>query len=178
MKKLLMMLAVAACMTGSVAHADETMPTPTPTPQIVDIKIIVTPTPPPPVDNREIHYNEHNISQKAIDELASIFWADCNNDEEKMCVAAVAVNRLIHGKPFGDNIEDILAATSEWNHGHISDRNREKAVRYLNKALTQFADGEYAGLKIPSGAVYISRDDSSNKLVFYNILMQEVYRLK
>ena len=177
MKKLFLMLAVAACMTGSVAQAEESNPMPTPTPEMVDIKIIVTPTPPPPVDNREIHYIEHDISSKAIDELASIFWADCNTDEEKMCVAAVAVNRLNHGMPFGTNIEDILSAESEWNHGHISDRNREKAVRYLNKALTQFVDGEYAGLKIPSTAVYISRDKSSHKLVFYNIDMKEIYRL-
>lgn len=176
----LLCLALAAVATMSAtARADDGLdPLPTPMPQVVDIIMIVTPTPPPPVDTREIHYIEHSISQKAIDEMAAIFWADCNTDLEKQCFAAVAVNRMVHGDPFDSTLEEVLSAKGEFNHGHISDRNREKAKRFLNFALTQYVDGEYAGLQVPSSAVYVSRDDSSNKLVFYNINWQEVYRLK
>lgn len=179
MKKFaLLFLALAAVATVSAtAKADDGQDhLPTATPQVVDIKIIVTPTPPPPVLER--HYIEHDISQEAIDEMASIFWADCNTDEEKMCFAAVAVNRWLHGVPFGNTLEDVLSAKGEFNHGHISDRNREKAKRYLNMALTQYVDDLYAGIKVPRGAVYVSRDDSSNKLVFRNINWQEIFRLK
>lgn len=175
------MAALAVALTGLATDAkadDGQNPMPTPTPEIVDIIMIVTPTPPPPVDTREVHYIEHNISKKVIDEMAAIFWADCNSDAEKLCVAAVAVNRWLHGDPFDDNLEDILSAESEWNHGHISDRNRDKAERFLNRALTQYVDGLWSGINIPSSAVYISRDDSSNKLVFYDINFREVYRMK
>lgn len=82
------------------------------------------------------------------------------------------------GIPFGDTLEGILEARSEWNHGHVSDRNREKAEQYLNMALTQYVDGDYAGLAIPSTAVYISRDSTTRKLVLYDINFDEVYRIK
>ena len=181
MKKFaLLCLALAAVATVSAtARAEESLdPMPTATPQVVDIVMIVTPTPPPPVDTREIHYIEHSISQKAIDEMASIFWQNCNTDLEKQCYAAVAVNRVLHGNPFNDTLEEVLSAKGEFEHGHISDRNREKAKRFLNFALTQYVDDLYAGLQVPSSAVYVSRDDSSNKLVFYDINWKEVYRLK
>lgn len=181
MKKFaLLCLALAAVATMSAtARADDGQdPMPTATPQVVDIKMVVTPTPMPPVDTREIHYIEHSISKKAIDEMASIFWADCNSDIEKQYIAAVVVNRMLHGDPFDDTLEEVLSAKGEFNHGHISDRNRDKAKRYLNFALTQYVDGEYAGFYLPSTAVYVSRDDSSNKLVFYDITWKEVYRLK
>lgn len=181
MKKLVLFcvaLAAVASMSATALADDGQDPMPTPTPQVVDIRIIVTPTPPPPVDTREVHYIEHSISQKAIDEMASIFWQCCNTDLEKQCYAAVVVNRMVHGSPFDDTLEDVLSAKGEFEHGHISDRNREKAKRYLNYALTQFVDDKYAGIQVPSSAVYVSRDDSSNKLVFYNINWQEVYRLK
>ena len=172
---LLCMMLVTLFATTVSAKADE-LPPPTPTPEIIVFKSVPKPTPTPPV--REIHYTEHEISQEVIDEQASIYWKDCNTDEEKLAFSAVAVNRLVYGEPFDDNLEDILKAKSEWNHGHISDRNRDKAKRYLNMALTQYVDGDYAGILIPSGAVYVGRDDSSNKLVFYNINWEEVYRLK
>ena len=145
--------------------------------QVINISVIAQPTPTPPVDTREVHYNEHDLSSKIIDEMASIFWADCNNDTEKKYYAAVVVNRMNHGAPFDTTLEGVLSAKGEFNHGRISDRNREKARRFLNIALTQFSDNMYAGLKIPSNAVYVSRDDATNKLVFYNIAWNEVYRL-
>lgn len=177
MKKIaLLCLALAAASVGTTkAKADE-MPQPTPTPEIIVFELVPEPTPAPP--KREVHYADHNLSQDVIDEQASIFWADCNDDQEKLCFAAVAVNRLVHGDPFGTDLEDILSAESEWNHGRISDRNRDKAERFLNMALTQFVDGDYAGILVPPGAVYVSRDDSSGKLVFYSINFEELYRLE
>lgn len=181
MKKfVLLCLALAAVATVSAtARADDGQnPLPTSTPQVVDIIMIVTPTPQPPVDTREIHYIEHSISQKSIDEMASIFWQNCNTDLEKQCYAVVAVSRMLHGSPFDDTLEEVLSAKGEFEHGHISDRNRDKAKRFLNFALTQYVDNQFAGLYVPSSAVYVSRDDSSDKLVFYDINWKEVYRLK
>lgn len=174
MKKLVLLglaLVAETAMTAT-ARADEA---PTPTPEVIFFEAIPTPTPEPP--QRGVHYNEHEISAEAIDEMASIFWADCNTDEEKLCFAAVAVNRLVYGDPFGDTLEGVLSAKGEFNHGHISDKNREKAKRFLNMALTQYVDGEYAGLLIPSIAVYIGRDKETRKLVLYDIDFTEVYRM-
>ena len=178
MKKLrvyLAMLPLFAAITvqcGATALAEDE-PQPTPAVEWIFLEAIPTATPTPPV--REIHYREHPLTQDEIDEMAAIFWEDCNTDEEKLCYAAVAVNRLVHGAPFGDDLNSILKAKSEWNHGKVSDRNRKKAERYLNMALTQFVDGEYAGILVPPGAVYVSRE--SGKLVFYNANFEEAYRL-
>ena len=96
---------LAVCLTASLAlsataRADEN-PAPIPTPQVVVFELVPTPTPvmPQPTPTPEVYFKDHQISQKAIDEAASIFWADCNTDNEKLCVAAVAVNRLCHGYP-------------------------------------------------------------------------------
>lgn len=169
---LLPLLAVIAAQCCPPAMADG-QPQPTPAVEWIYLEAVPTATPTPPP--REIHYNEHPLTQDEIDEMAAIFWADCNTDEEKLCYAAVAVNRLVHGAPFGDDLNSILKAKSEWNHGKVSDRNRKKAERFLNMALTQFVDGEYAGILVPPGAVYVSRE--SGKLVFYNANFEEAYRL-
>lgn len=177
-------LILAVCLTASLAlsataRADKNRE-PIPTPEVIVFELAPTPTPvmPKPTPTPEVHFTDHGISQKAIDEAASIFWADCNTDDEKLCVAAVAVNRLCHGYPFGDTLEGILEAKSEWNHGHISDRNREKAKQFLNMALTQYVDGDFAGLAIPSTALYITRDELTRKLVLLDINFKEVYRIK
>ena len=168
------LLAAITVQCGATALAEDE-PQPTPAVEWIFLEAIPTATPTPPV--REVYYREHELSQDEIDEMAAIFWQNCNTDEEKQCYAAVAVNRLVHGGVFGDSLEDILSADSEWAHGKVSDRNREKAVRFLNMALTQFVDGDYAGIPVPPGVVYVSRDDASDKLVFYNAKFEEAYRL-
>ncbi len=163
MKRFLCMIIVAAMLLPTVALAE---------PEIIVIDVLPTPTPtaPPTI---EPACREYEWDSGTIDALASVYWAECNTDAEKLAVTKLIVNRAAAGAPFASTIEGAAMQGKEFNRGHISDRNRALARVNLNRVQTQ-ADGEYAGVTVPRSAVYMGRD--SGVLVMYDAAWTEVWR--
>ena len=132
-----------------------------------------TPAPPPPAKPRQVHYTEYSWDDEVVDALASIYWAECNTDAEKLAVTQLIYNRSVYGAPFKSGILGAAMQGKEFNRGHISDRNRENAVVNLNKVLTQ-AEGSYAGISVPASALYMRRE--GRVLVMLNAEWEEVWR--
>ena len=149
------------------------------TPQVIVIEMIPTPTPEPPPTSvptqppRKPAYHEYEWSASTIDAVASVFWSECNTDAEKLAVAQLIYNRSVDGAPFETTIEAVAMQGSEFNRGHISDKNRDKARTYLNKVMTQ-ALGEWAGIDVPTTALYMRRE--SGALVMLDSDFNEVWR--
>lgn len=130
------------------------------------------PTKPP---RREISYNEFPQDDETVDACASVYWAECNTDDEKLAVTQLIANRAAHGAPFADTIKDCALQGHEFNRGRISDRNRELARVNLNKVQTQ-AGGDYAGITVPTTALYMRREGRT--LVLLDENYDEVWRDK
>ena len=124
-------------------------------PEEVFLDIVPTPAPAP------IQYpwtvERQEWSESEIDGLASIYWAECNTDTQRKVYTAVIWNRARHGAPFPVGLTAVMYQRGEFNHGRVSNRNREKAQEYLD----QCAAGV---LTIPDSAVYISREGQTMRL--------------
>ncbi|MEG1523977.1 MAG: hypothetical protein RR475_03000 [Clostridia bacterium] len=132
---------------------------------VIDVAPMPSPSPalpapatPEPTPGKKLVYMEKDWTQEEIDAAASVYWADCNSAAEKQAVTVVFFNRLRHGAPFADNLEDVIKQKGEFNHGRISDKNRNMAEYCLNKAWTQY-NGFDAGLNIPDTALYVGREN-------------------
>lgn len=116
---------------------------------------------------------------KLVDSLAEIFWAetgkDKNADTEKFLITQLIFNRLRYGYPFADTLYGITTQRGEFNHGKVSDKNREKAKDYLNLCQSQY-DGYFQGLALPNTAIYMSRT-SGGDLQFFDENWNVVYRI-
>ena len=141
-----------------VGHAEpETVmmwPVPTATPE-------PAPTMPPKL------YIEYEWSEAEIDGLASVYWAECNTDAEKLAITKVILNRASFGQPFKTGIVGTIYQRGEFNRGRISDRNRENARNNLNRIMNGLCT-------VPDSAVYVSRNGRT--MVLYDINWKEVWR--
>lgn len=153
---------------AAVVHAAETAapvvpetvmlwPVPTSTPTLPPV--LLTPTPRP--------YVPYEWSSAEIDALASVYWAECNTDPEKLAVTQLILNRASFGAPFKSGIVGAIHQKGEFNRGRISDRNRENARANLDRCMNGLCP-------VPASAVYMSR--SGRTLVFYDIGWNEVWR--
>ena len=147
-RKLIAVLMLVVCV--SVAHADT---------EEVFLDIVPTPAPTPIIYPWTVE--KQNWSEAEIDGLASIYWAECNTDTQRKVYTAVIWNRSNYGTPFPPGLVAVMYQKGEFNHGRVSDRNREKAREYLDQC--------YAGvLTIPKSAVYISREGNTMRLYDIN----------
>ena len=116
---------------------------------------------------------------KVIDSLAEIFWAETGKgmraDTEKFLITQLIFNRLRYGAPFADTLYGIMEQKHEFNHGKISDKNREKARDYLNLCQSQ-QDGYFQGLALPNSAIYMGRN-VYGELQFYDENWNIVYKV-
>lgn len=121
----------------------------------VFLGIVPTPAPEPIV--KEWTVPKQEWSEAEIDGLASIYWAECNNDRQRKVYTAVVWNRSRYGSPFPVGLVAVMYQKGEFNHGRVSDRNRQKAQEYLDQMAAGFST-------IPQSAVYISREGDTMRL--------------
>lgn len=150
-KRILFAVFVAAVILGAILYAKADA-------EVVFIDIVPTPAPDPIVKEWDIP--KQDWSESEIDGLASIYWAECNNDRQRKAYTAVIWNRARYGEPFPTGLTAVMYQRGEFNHGRVSDRNREKAQEYLDQMAAGFCT-------IPQSAVYISRE--GNTLRLYDI---------
>lgn len=125
----------------------------------VFLDIVPTPKPEPIIYPWVVE--KQNWSEAEIDGLASIYWAECNTDTQRKVYTAVIWNRARYGSPFPSGLVAVMYQRGEFNHGRVSDRNREKAREYLDQC--------HAGvMTIPKSAVYISREGNTMRLFDIN----------
>lgn len=153
MKRLFIYAFLAAVAAGSVLYARADAP------EEVFLDIVPTPAPAPLIYQWTVERQEW--SEAEIDGLASIYWAECNTDAQQKVYTAVIWNRARYGAPFPVGLTAVMYQKGEFNHGRVSDRNREKAQEYLD----QCAAGV---LTIPDSAVYISREGQTMRLYDIN----------
>ena len=119
----------------------------------------------------------YDWDQKLIDSLAGIFWAETGRgsqaETEKLLITQLIFNRVSHGYPFADTLYGVMTQKNEFNHGKVSDKNRQRAEDYLNLCQSQ-SDGYFQGLTLPASAVYMGRN-ASGELIFYDINWNAVY---
>lgn len=160
MKRFLKIMVVAAILSGwtgaAKAEPETVMFWPVPT---------ATPAPAPTMPPRP--YIVYEWSEAEIDSLASVYWAECNTDAEKLAVTKLIMNRASYGPPFKAGIVAVIYQKGEFNRGRISDRNRENARDNLNRVMNGLCT-------VPDSAVYMSR--KGRTLVFYDISWNEVFR--
>ncbi len=129
--------------------------------------MVPTPFPEPPPTMPPKPYIEYEWSEAEIDGLASVYWAECNNDAEKLAVTKLIMNRANYGKPFASGIVGAIYQKGEFNRGRISDRNRQNAEENLNRIMN-------GKCFVPDSAVYMSRNGKT--LILYDFDWNEVYR--
>ena len=118
-----------------------------------------------------------------IDELASIYWAETGANgprtaQEKLYITQCIWNRAHYGNPFPGDLKEVCRQKGEWNHGRISDRNREAARANLDKVRSQ-AEGRYQGID-PNAemAIYMTREGGSGVLTFQDDQWVTVIRVE
>lgn len=120
----------------------------------------------------------YDWDSKVVDSLAEIFWAETGRgqyaDTEKLLITQLIFNRLRYGSPFADTLYGVMNQKGEFNHGKISDKNRQKAIDYLNLCQSQY-DGYFQGLALPTSAIYMGRIGSD--LIFYDDCWNAVYQI-
>ena len=117
-----------------------------------------------------------------IDELASIYWAETGRDSrtasEKLAITQLIYNRSVYGYPFPSDLLGVCKQKNEFNHGHISDRNRRIAQENLDKVQSQ-ADGFYQGIDPNlTMAIYMTREGGSGILTFQDANWVTVWRVE
>lgn len=136
-------------------------------PETVMLWPVPTATPEPVPTMPPKPFIEYEWSEAEIDGLASVYWAECNTDAEKLAVTKLILNRANYGNPFKTGIVAVIYQRGEFNRGRISDRNRENARNNLNRIMNGLCT-------VPDSAVYMSRNGRT--LVFYDISWNEVFR--
>lgn len=151
---------IIGCSIGAIiSHAEE--------PETVMFWIVPTPTPEPAPTMPPKPYVEYEWSEAEIDGLASVYWAECNTDAEKLAITKVILNRASFGHPFKTGIVGAIYQRGEFNRGRVSDRNRENARNNLNRIMNGLCT-------VPDSAVYVSRNGRT--MVLYDINWKEVWR--
>jgi len=177
MKKLLAVaFAIMMLLTSVAATAEE------PDVQIVYIEVekqVITDPPRMPIQPAW----RYDWPDELIDQLASIYWAETGANgprtaQEKLYITQCIWNRAHYGNPFPDDLTEVCRQKGEWNHGRISDRNREAARANLDKVRSQ-AEGRYQGID-PNAemAIYMTREGGSGILTFQDDKWVTVIRVE
>lgn len=118
-----------------------------------------------------------------IDQLASIYWAETGANSprtalEKLAITQLIWNRSVYGSPFPSDLLEVCKQKGEFNHGRISDRNRQAARDNLNKVRSQ-AEGFYQGIdpNLTLG-IYMTREGGSGVLTFQDASWVTIYRVE
>lgn len=168
MKRLIVMVAVTACLVGTMSRAETPTPTPTPAPAVewvyLEAAPVVTPTPPPPppVEIREFDHNSADIET-----LARLLWSSPLREEEpKKTLLWVVLNRVDDQSGlFGDSIADVVTK-HEFSFydrkAHLSDANMELAKDVLDAWMSRRA-GCYIGRTVPANGLYIRFTGENNR---------------
>lgn len=177
MKKLMAVaFAIIILLTSVAATAEE------PDVQIVYIEVEKQVLADPPKMKIEQPWN-YDWPDNLIDELASIYWAETGANGprtalEKLYITQCIWNRAHYGNPFPSDLYEVCHQKGEWNHGRISDRNREAARANLDKVRSQ-AEGRYQGID-PNAemAIYMTREGGSGILTFQDDQWVTVIRVE
>lgn len=152
-RKILIGAFIAAVVLGAILYARADAP------EEVYLDIVPTPVPAPIIYPWTVE--KQNWTEAEIDGLASIYWAECNTDIQRKAYTAVIWNRARYGSPFPSGLVAVMYQRGEFNHGRVSDRNRDKAREYLDQCCAGV-------LTIPQSAVYISREGKTMRLYDIN----------
>jgi len=118
-----------------------------------------------------------------IDQLASIYWAETGANgprtaREKLAITQLIWNRSEYGEPFPSDLLGVCKQKNEFNHGRISDRNRQAARDNLNKVRSQ-AEGFYQGIDPNMTlAIYMTREGGSGVLTFQDNNWITIFRVE
>lgn len=175
----LLMTMAAVCFCGS-AYADvDDAPDEV---QIVYIECVQpeeTPAPKYPVQQTY----KYDWPDELIDQLASIYWAETGANgprtaQEKLMITQCIWNRAHYGGPFPSDLIEVCKQKGEWNHGKISDRNRQAARDNLDKVRSQ-AEGSWQGIDVNMAmAIYMTREGGSGILTFQDSNWVTIYRVE
>jgi len=126
---------------------------------------------------------KYDWPDELIDELASIYWAETGangpiTSQEKLLITQLIWNRSKYGSPFPSDLTEVCKQRNEFNHGKISDRNREQARANLDRVRSQ-AEGSWQG--IPTAMltpIYMTREGGSGILTFQDDMWVTCYRVE
>lgn len=125
--------------------------------------------------------HEYDWDDETIDAVASIYWAETGRGDraykEKLAITQLIWNRTQYGDPFPGTILEVCEQRNEFNHGHISDRNRELARLNLNKVRSQ-AEGYYQGIEMWDSCIYMTREGGTGILTFQDDQWVTCYRVE
>lgn len=125
--------------------------------------------------------HEYDWDDETIDAVASIFWAETGRGDraykEKLAITQLIWNRTQYGDPFPGTIREVCEQRNEFNHGRISDRNRELARLNLNKVRSQ-AEGYYQGIEMWDSCIYMTREGGTGILTFQDDQWVTCYRVE
>lgn len=164
------MLALALLLLAPVAVKAEQEP------EIILIGVVA------PAETPAIRYDyqpvtHYDWSDKEIDEVAKILWAETgrgNTYAEKEAICCLILNRTRHGDPFPADIVSVCKQRGEFNRGRVSDMNRQIARECLDRYQSHL-DGNWQDIDFPQDAVFMARNGQT--LVFYNSNWQKVYEV-
>ena len=126
---------------------------------------------------------KYDWPDELIDELASIYWAETGANgprtaQEKLMITQLVWNRSQYGSPFPSDLTAVCKQRGEFNHGRVSDRNREAARANLDKVRSQ-AEGRYQGIDPNmTMAAYMTREGGSGILTFQDDQWVPIYRVE
>jgi len=174
MKRILTLLALLLILTPMEARAEE--------PAVIIIECvqpIVTPAPKYPKQPAW----KYDWPDELIDQLASIYWAETGangpiTSQEKLMITQLIWNRSQYGSPFPSDLTEVCKQKNEFNHGRISDRNRQAARENLDRVRSQ-AEGSYQGIDVNMAmAIYMTREGGSGVLTFQDDQWVTIYRVE
>ncbi len=174
MKRVLTLIALLLILTPIAARAEE--------PEIIVIECVqpvITPAPRYPIQPAW----KYDWPDELIDELASIYWAETGangpiTSKEKLMITQLIWNRSQYGSPFPSDLTEVCKQRGEFNHGRISDRNRDAARENLDKVRSQ-AEGRYQGIDPNmTMAIYMTREGGSGILTFQDDQWVTVIRVE
>ena len=126
---------------------------------------------------------KYDWPDELIDQLASIYWAETGANgpttfREKLAITQLIWNRAEYGSPFPSDLTEVCKQKNEFNHGKVSDRNREQARANLDMVRSQ-AEGRYQGIDPNlTMAIYMTREGGTGILTFQDSQWVTVYRVE
>ena len=174
MKRFLTVIALLMALTPLAVRAEE--------PQIIYVEIekqVLADPPRMPIQPAW----KYDWPDELIDQLASIYWAETGANspitaQEKLMITQLIWNRSQYGNPFPSDLTEVCKQKNEFNHGKISDRNREAARINLDKVRSQ-AEGRYQGIPVAMlTPIYMTREGGSGVLTFQDDIWVTCYRVE
>ena len=121
--------------------------------------------------------------RKQFGDTTVVYWAETGANgprtaQEKLMITQLVWNRSQYGSPFPSDLTAVCKQRGEFNHGRVSDRNREAARANLDKVRSQ-AEGRYQGIDPNmTMAAYMTREGGSGILTFQDDQWVTIYRVE